>query len=113
MWAYQTSKVRIPANCAIASRYALTDSTVTAFASALLKPLLRAAMVKLAAIRFRSYSNGPGRVSSKSFSPNSSCRSGDAKPPKFDRCASPHSCTCRPAVGVPARSTAITFAAPR
>ena len=49
------------------------------------KPLLRAAMVKLAAIRLRSYSNGPGRVSSKSLSPNSSCRSGDAKPPKFDR----------------------------
>jgi hypothetical protein len=91
----------------------LTDSTVTARASAGVKPLLRAAIVKLAAIRFRSYSNGPGRVSSKSFRPNMSCRSGEAKPPKLDRCASPQSCTTRPAIGVAARSVAITFAAPR
>ena len=36
------------------------------------KPLLRAAIVKLAAMRFTSYSNGPGSVSSKSFRSNSS-----------------------------------------
>ena len=86
---------------------------VTARASEVVKPLLRAAMVKLAAIRFTSYSKGPGRVSSKSFRPNSSVRSGEAKPPKLDRWASPQSCTSRPAVGVLARSFAITLAAPR
>ena len=39
--------------------------------SALVKPLLRAAIVKLAAMRFTSYSKGPGSVSSKSFRSNS------------------------------------------
>ena len=76
-------------------------------------PLLRAAIVKLAAIRFTSYSNGPGRVSSKSFRSNSSLRSGEANTPKFDRCASPHNWTTSPAVGVSARSAAMIFAAPR
>ena len=52
--------------------------SVAARASALVKPLLRAAIVKLAAIRFTSYSNGPGSVSSKSFRSNSSRRSGEA-----------------------------------
>ena len=54
-------------------------------ASARAKPLLRAAMTKLAAMRFTSYSKGPGSVSSKSFSPNTNARSGDAKAPKFER----------------------------
>ena len=40
-------------------------------------------------------------------------RSGDANTPKFDRCASPQSCTLSPAVGVLARSAAMIFAAPR
>jgi hypothetical protein len=53
--------------------------------SALEKPLLRDTTVKLAAIRFTSYSNGPGSVSSKSFRSNSSLRSGEANAPKFDR----------------------------
>jgi len=35
------------------------------------------------------------------------CRSGEPKIPKFDRCASPHSCTVIPEVGVVARSAAI------
>jgi hypothetical protein len=91
----------------------LAASSAAARASPLLKPLLRPAIVKLVAIRFTSYSNGPGRVSSKSFTSNSSRRSGEANAPKFDRCASPHSCTCRPAVGVPARSAAMMLAAPR
>ena len=82
-------------------------------ASALLKPLLRAAIVKLADIRFRSYSNGPGSVSSKSFRSNSSCRSGDANTPKFDRWASPQSWTFKPALGVCSRSAAMILAAPR
>ena len=82
-------------------------------ASALVKPLLRPATVKLAASRFTSYSNGPGRVSSKSLRSNSSRRSGEANSPKLDGCASPQSWTCRPAVGVPSRSAAMTIAAPR
>src|SRR5215212_7196517 len=68
-------------------------------------------MVKLAAIRFTSYSNGPGRVSSKSFTSNSSRRSGEANTPKFDRWASPHSCTWSPAVGVALRSAAMILGA--
>jgi hypothetical protein len=91
----------------------LAASSAAARVSALPKPLLRPVMVKLAAIRFTSYSNGPGRVSSKSFTSNSSSRSGEANAPKFDRCASPHSCTFRPAVGVPVRSAAMILAAPR
>ena len=87
--------------------------SVAARASALVNPLLRAAIVKLAAMRFTSYSNGPGSVSSKSFTSNSSCRSGEANAPKFDRWASPQSCASSPAVGVSARSAAMIFAAPR
>ena len=79
----------------------------------MVNPLLRAAMVKLAAIRFTSYSNGPGSVSSKSFTSNSRIRSGEANPPKFDRWASPHNWASRPATGVPPRSAAMTVAAPR
>jgi len=75
--------------------------------------LLRAATVKLAAIRFTSYSNGPGSVSSKSFRSNISCRSGDANSPKLDRWASPHSWAFNPATGVSFRSVAMILAAPR
>ena len=82
-------------------------------ASAVLNALLRAAMVKLAAIRFTSYSNGPGSVSSKSLRSNTNARSGEANIPKFDRCASPQSWTVRPAVGVSLRSAAMILAAPR
>jgi hypothetical protein len=70
-------------------------------------------MVKLAAIRFTSYSNGPGSVSSKSFRSNSSRRSGDANAPKFDRCASPHSWASSPATGVSLRSAVMIAAAYR
>ncbi len=86
---------------------------MAALVSAEVKPLLRAAMVKLAAMRFTSYSKGPGSVSSKSFRSNNKVRSGDANPPKFDRSASPHSWTSRPAVGVSLRSVAMILAAPR
>ena len=57
--AYQISIVPICANPAIASRYALTDASVQARVSALANPLLRAAIVKLAAIRFTSNSKLP------------------------------------------------------
>jgi hypothetical protein len=84
-----------------------------AAASALENPLFRPAIRKLAAIRFTSYSNGPGRVSSKSFRSNIRRRSGEANMPKFDRWASPHSWVRRPAADVSFRSTAMILAAPR
>ena len=80
--AYQTSILPISANPSIASRYARTESRVTACVSASEKPLFRAAIVKLAASRSTSYSNGPGSVSSKSFTSNSSVRSGESEHPE-------------------------------
>ena len=68
---------------------------------------------KLAAIRLTSHSHGPGRVSSKSLMSKMSWRSGVPNTPKFDRCASPHSCTVIPDTGVGARSAAMIAAAPR
>ena len=59
--AYQMSSKPILANPAIACRYAVTASSVAAHALALLNPLFRAQIVKLAASRFTSYSNGPGK----------------------------------------------------
>ena len=53
------------------------------------------------------------QLSSKSLRSKRSSRSGEAKAPKFDRCASPHSWTSSPAFGVAARSVAITVAVPR
>ena len=100
MWVYQRSMVRIWANWAIASRYARTEDSVASLRSAGVSPLFRAAMVKLAAIRLTSHSNGPGRVSSKSLRSNTSLRSGEANAPKFDRCASPQSWASSPATGV-------------
>jgi len=68
---------------------------------------------KLAASRFTSHSHGPGRVSSKSLMSKIICRSGVPNRPKFDRWASPHSCTVTPETGVAARSVAMISAAPR
>ena len=91
----------------------MTVARVTDAASDVENPLLPAATVMLAASRFTSYSNGPGRVSSKSLMSKTRRRSGLPKTPKFDRWASPHSWTSRPAVGVPSRSAAMMPAAPR
>ncbi len=68
---------------------------------------------KLAARRFTSHSQGPGSVSSKSLMSKIIRRSGVAKSPKFDRWASPQSCTVTPETGETARSPLITAAAPR
>ena len=73
----------------------------------------RPAISALVAMRLTSHSHGPGRVSSKSFGLNTTRRSGAAKHPKFEMCASPHACTTMPDEGVAARSAAITAAAPR
>src|SRR3954447_4684525 len=77
------------------------------------KPRSRPATSKLATSRLTSHSNGPGCVSSKSLMLKTIRRSGAANAPKFDRCASPHSCTCRSVRGAPARSAAIRYAPPR
>ena len=53
MWAYQMSSKPIVANPAIACRYAVVASSVAAHALALLKPSVRAQIVKLAASRSR------------------------------------------------------------
>ena len=97
----------MPAKLAIASRYERVTARLIdcrCFAS---KPRSRPATAKLATSRFTSHSNGPGSVSSKSLMLNTSRRSGAAKPPKLDRCASPQSCTSSPVRGAPARSAAI------
>jgi hypothetical protein len=67
----------------------------------------------LAAIRLTSHSQGPGSVSSKSLRSNTRERSGAAKAPKFEMCASPQSWARNPEAGVLARSAAISAAAPR
>jgi hypothetical protein len=54
-----------------------------------------------------------GGVSSKSLTSKRNFRSGEAKMPKLDRCASPHAWTTSPELGVVARSLAIGSAAPR
>ena len=67
----------------------------------------RPATTTLAARRLRSHSQGAGRVSSKSLMSKMMRRSGVAKPPKFDRWASPQACTRIPETGVDARSAAM------
>jgi hypothetical protein len=88
---YQTSMLRISANRAIASRYSRAAASTTERQTASSKPRSRPATATLAASRFTSHSNGPGSVSSKSLMLKTSLRSGAAKMPKLERCASPHS----------------------
>ena len=87
--AYQTFRLLIPAKPAIAVRYASTVSSTTRSWSLALKPLSRAPISMLTARRLMSHSQGPGSVSSKSLRSNTSCRSGEANTPKFDKWASP------------------------
>ena len=94
--AYQTSTPRISPKARIRSRYRATAVSTTRRRSSSGKPFSRPAIARLAARRLTSHSQGPGSVSSKSLTSKTSARSGDAKPPKFDRCASPHSWTRRP-----------------
>ena len=88
---YQTSMLRISAKRAIASRYSRAAAITTERQTASSKPRSRPATAMLAASRFRSHSNGPGSVSSKSLMLKTSLRSGAAKMPKLERCASPQS----------------------
>ena len=79
------------AKLAIASRYWRTDSVTSTCRVDSSNPRSRPATAMLAASRFTSHSNGPGSVSSKSLMLKTRRRSGDAKIPKFERCASPQS----------------------
>ena len=88
---YQTSMLRISAKRVIASRYSRAVALTTDRRTASSKPRSRPATAMLAASRFTSHSNGPGRVSSKSLMLITSRRSGAAKMPKLERCASPQS----------------------
>ncbi len=111
--AYQTARLSIPAKVRIAWRYWAAHSSTTWSASPGEKPLSWEAIMRLAASRLTSHSQGPGSVSSKSLMSNTSRRSGEAKTPKLDRWASPQHCTRRPETGVVERSWVITLAAPR
>ena len=72
------------------------------------------ATTTLAARRFRStVKSTPGSVSSKSLTSNRILSSGVTNAPKFMRWLSPPACTGNPTIGWPARSVAITAAAPR
>ena len=95
------------------SRYTRTAVVTTWSRSRRAKPCSLATTWRLAARRLTSHSQGPGSVSSKSFTSKITLRSGVAKVPKLATCASPHACTVRPVTGVIARSAAITAAAPR
>src|SRR5918995_970318 len=85
---YQTSSSPISENSAIRCRYEATDARAASRQSGASKPLSRPATTKLAARRFTSHSQGPGRVSSKSLRSKSRARSGEAYAPKFKRWAS-------------------------
>ena len=111
--AYQSSRLRIPAKARIASRYERTAASTVERRTSVARSSSRPAMAMLAASRLTSHSHGPRAVSSKSLMSKTISRSGAAKPPKFDRCASPQSWASRPDRGVPARSAAISAAAPR
>ena len=110
---YHASRVFIPAARRIWIRYELTPAVTIARRSDRSNPRSRPNTSKLAAIRFRSHSHGPGSVSSKSLTSKTIWRSGVPNTPKFERCASPHSWTVMPELGVDARSAAMMSAAPR
>ena len=111
--AYQVARTPRPAKFRTVSRYWRAVATTTSRRSASSNPRARPATARLAARRLRSHSQGPGSVSSKSLSENTRSRSGEAKPPKFERWASPQAWTRRPDTGVVARSAAMTATAPR
>ncbi len=103
----------MPANRAMASRYARTVAITVLRRCLASKPFCRPATTMLVASLFTSHSHGPGVVSSKSLRSNISRRSGEANVPKLDRWASPQSWTPSPETGAAARSMAIIAAAPR
>ena len=113
MCEYQTSSTGSLEYFAIRSRYERTQAIAASRCPAAEKPFDRAACTTLAARRLTSHSHGPGSVSSKSLMSKITRRSGVAKPPKFIRWQSPHTCVRMPVFGVPARSAAMFSAVPR
>ena len=113
MRAYQTSRSRWAAKPRMAARYRPTVDIAIERHSLSVNPRSRPAITVLAARRFTSHSHGPGRVSSKSLIEKTTLRSGEAKPPKLPRWASPQSCTSMPDRGPGARSAAMMAAPPR
>ena len=111
--AYHTPSSVSPAKLRMASRYWRTVASTAARRSSGFMWPSRPATSMLAASRFTSHSQGPGRVSSKSFTSKTKARSGEAKPPKLSRWASPQHWTRSPETGVAARSAAMIAAAPR
>ncbi len=111
--AYQTSRLLSAANSRIAVRYRATVASTAVRRCLAENPRSRPATAMLAESRLTSHSQGPGSVSSKSLRSNASRRSGVPKTPKFERCASPHNCTCSPVRGTWERSEAMISAAPR
>ena len=65
------------------------------------------------ASRFKSHSQGPTAVSSKSLMSNTSRAEGERKIPKLPICASPTHCTGIPVTGVVARSLVMMSTVPR
>ena len=90
---YQTSMNGIWAKFSISVRYMCAHRRTAVRTDRAGKPFSRAATATLAASRLTSQSNEAGSVSSKSFTSNTSRRSGAANMPKFSRCASPQHCT--------------------
>jgi hypothetical protein len=78
IFVYQTSRLPSSARRRIASLYSCAIAATIARRTRPLKPLSRPATEKLAASRFTSHSQGPGRVSSKSLTSKTSSRSGEA-----------------------------------
>ena len=93
------SRNRIWAKFSISVRYMCAHRRTAVRIERMPNPFSRAATATLAASRFTSQSNEAGSVSSKSFTSNTSRRSGAANMPKFSRCASPQHCTRMSVVG--------------
>ena len=108
-----SSRYGISAKCAMLRRYARARSEMAAKHCRSPAPASRPARTKLVARRFRSHSHGPRVVSSKSFTSKTRCPSGAAKAPRLRTWASPQIYTASGVLGRPARSAAITGAAPR
>ena len=110
---YQMSISFMAAYSAMDWRYCRALASAASATTSSGKPLSRAASTNDVASRFTSHSKGPGLVSSKSLTSKTGTRSGAANSPKFDRWASPQSCTCRPLEGCAPRSLAMMMAVPR
>ncbi len=109
----QTSNGERSARSVIVDRYSDDTRHTASVPSASARPTVRAATTMLAASRFRSHSQGPTWVSSKSLTSKTRLRSGVAYVPKLSRWASPQIWIWTPVEGVRLMSLAITAGAPR